>query len=82
MIAEAKYNTAQLGNTKRSGRQMSDKWIETRQRLVNEVDKEKAKKILLEMIMNPNNFEKRLIKIKPDGTLVNSTLNEKGYIYK
>ena len=82
VIAEAKYNTAQLSNTKRSGRQMGDKWIESRQRLVNEVGKEKAEEILSEMIFNPNNIEKNLIKIKPDGNIVNSTLNEQGYIYK
>jgi len=37
VIAEAKYNTAQLSNTKRSGRQMSDKWIDGENRLIEAV---------------------------------------------
>src|SRR5690625_1951865 len=54
VIAEAKYSTSQLSNTK-FGRQMSDDWSETRSRLVKAVGKEKAKEISREIMLNPDN---------------------------
>src|SRR5690625_5280934 len=81
VIAEAKYSTSQLSNTK-FGRQMSDDWTETRSRLVKAVGKEKAKEISREIILNPDNVQKQLVKITTDGNTINSILNNWGYTAK
>lgn len=78
VIAEAKYNSAQLSNTK-SGRQMGNDWIENRDRLAKSVGTVKAKEISKEMILNPDNIQKQLVQITTDGEAITSVLNERGY---
>lgn len=62
VIAEAKYGSAKLGNT-RDGMQMSDTWINGSDRLVNAVGKDAADDILLE------GYGKTLVNVSPDGTI-------------
>src|SRR5699024_9694970 len=81
VIAEAKYGASQLGNTK-SGRQMSDEWLKTRRRLENAVGQTKADEIQMEILLNPNNVEKQLIKVEGNGNIVNSKLSTHGYRMK
>jgi len=61
---------------------MSDDWTETRSRLVKAVGKEKAKEISREIILNPDNVQKQLVKITTDGNTINSILNNWGYTAK
>ena len=82
VIAEAKYNTAQLSNTRRSGRQMSDEWIEKENRLMDAIGSEKAGEVITEMIINPDNVEKSLINIGKFGRIKNSKINEIGIATK
>src|SRR5699024_10357508 len=81
VIAEAKYGASQLGNTK-SGRQMSDEWLKTRRRLENAVGQTKADEIQMEILLNPNNVEKHLIKVEGNGNIVKSKLSTHGYRMK
>src|SRR5699024_9578947 len=79
VIAEAKYSTSQLSNTK-FGRQMSDEWIDNRNRLVNAVGKDKADEIILDSYLNSNNVEKSLIRVNKNGEIKKSTVNNQGYL--
>ncbi|WP_213422537.1 T7SS effector LXG polymorphic toxin [Bhargavaea massiliensis] len=69
IIAEAKYNSSRLGHTK-NGRQMSDKWVSSKDRLRNAVGKNTAREIEFEKLINPSNVQKRLVRIKKDGEIV------------
>ncbi|EUJ26918.1 hypothetical protein, partial [Listeria cornellensis] len=77
VIAEAKYNTSRLGKTK-DGKQMSEKWILGSDRLDNAVGPEIAQKIQDELILNPENVQKVLVKIDKNGNVVESVLDEAG----
>ncbi|MBC1335128.1 hypothetical protein HCA00_02315 [Listeria booriae] len=77
VIAEAKYGTSQLGKTK-SGKQMSDSWVESNTRLRLSVGKDKANEIMLEAILDPTNVEKKLINISDTGVVEQHTLNAEG----
>ncbi|WP_234982320.1 T7SS effector LXG polymorphic toxin [Edaphobacillus lindanitolerans] len=72
IIAEAKYNTSRLGKAtikdpKREIKQMSDDWVFDTERLNKAVGIEKADEIAYESLFNPNNVQKNLLRIKPDG---------------
>ena len=82
VIAEAKYNTAQLSNTKRSGKQMSDKWIDSENRLVDAVGMDKADEIMTEIMFNQDNVEKILVKVNKNGDIVKSNIGNNGYLVK
>ena len=62
-------------NKKDGTRQMSNKWIVDR--LENVVGAQKAKKILLEMTLNPDNVQYTLINVDSKGNVVESFLNGK-----
>lgn len=68
IIGEAKYGTSQLGKTL-DGKQMSSTWIEGSGRLENAVGKDLADEILLE------GYEKVMVRIKTDGTVIPKKLN-------
>ena len=75
VISEAKYGTSKLSTLKDGTRQMSNKWIVDR--LENVVGAQKAKKILLEMTLNPDNVQYTLINVDSKGNVVESFLNGK-----
>ncbi|QWI17302.1 cytoplasmic protein [Bacillus wiedmannii] len=77
VIAEAKYNTAQLSNTK-DGKQMSETWIDGSRRLESTVGEEMADKIREEMLLNPENVQNILINVDKDGNVVKSILDYSG----
>ncbi|OTX18484.1 hypothetical protein BK721_19435 [Bacillus thuringiensis serovar nigeriensis] len=77
VIAEAKYNTAQLSNTK-DGKQMSETWIDGSRRLESTVGEEMADKIREEMLLNPENIQNILINVDKDGNVVKSILDSSG----
>ncbi|WP_082346965.1 T7SS effector LXG polymorphic toxin [Rossellomorea marisflavi] len=81
VIAEAKYNKAQLSNTK-DGLQMSEDWILGSNRLEDAVGQELAEMIRDEMILNPENVQSLLIRIDENGNVTKSTLNSFGKIDK
>lgn len=59
VVAEAKYNTARLGNT-RDGQQMSHTWIRGSNRLVNAVGKKKADEIMMQ------GYDRQVFRVMPD----------------
>ncbi|MEB9559696.1 T7SS effector LXG polymorphic toxin [Bacillus cereus] len=69
VIAEAKYNTAQLSN-KKDGKQMSETWIDGSRRLESTVGEE--------MFLNPENVQNILINVDKDGNVVKSILDSSG----
>ncbi|SCC51341.1 MULTISPECIES: T7SS effector LXG polymorphic toxin [Priestia] len=75
VIAEAKYNTSRLGKTN-DGKQMSEDWIFGSERLDSTLSKEKADKIVTEMLLNPENVQRIVIQVMPDGTVVKKILEE------
>lgn len=66
IIGEAKYGGAQLSNTK-TGRQMSDEWIESRNRLDKAVGQEKLLKLEWNYYLTPENIESLLVRVGADG---------------
>ncbi|MER2262081.1 MAG: T7SS effector LXG polymorphic toxin [Psychrobacillus sp.] len=75
MIGEAKYGSSSLGRTQ-DGRQMSDSWIEGRNRLETAVGKDAADDILLE------GYDRILVNIKEDGSVISKVLDSNGYVTK
>ncbi|MDF9448770.1 T7SS effector LXG polymorphic toxin [Bacillus toyonensis] len=73
VIAEAKYNTSKLGKTN-DGKQMSEDWILGSERLDSTLSKEKADEIVEEMLLNPENVQRIVIQVMPDGTIVKKIL--------
>ncbi|PGT04628.1 MULTISPECIES: hypothetical protein [Bacillus cereus group] len=73
VIAEAKYNTSKLGKTN-DGKQMSEDWILGSERLDSTLSKEKADKIVEEMLLNPENVQRIVIQVMSDGTIVKKIL--------
>ncbi|PGM50284.1 hypothetical protein CN947_28285 [Bacillus cereus] len=73
VIAEAKYNTSKLGKTN-DGKQMSEDWILGSERLDSTLSKEKADGIVEEMLLNPENVQRIVIQVMPDGTIVKKIL--------
>ncbi|CDN36513.1 unnamed protein product [Bacillus thuringiensis DB27] len=69
VIAEAKYNTAQLSN-KKDGKQMSETWIDGSRRLESTVGEE--------MFLNPENVQNILINVDKDGNVVKNILDSSG----
>jgi hypothetical protein len=63
IIAEAKYNTAQLSETSNNVRQMSDTWIDAR--LADAVGKEKAKEIIDVAEDNPELVSHEVYHVQP-----------------
>ena len=74
VIGEAKYNTSRLGTTKDGNKQMSDPWIQSGNRLESAVGKDKAREIRKEKMLNPDNVQKALIRIKPNGATTQKVL--------
>ena len=72
VISEAKYGTSKLSKLKDGTPQMSDKWIADR--LEEAVGSQKAKEIMLEMTMNPDNVQCTLINVDAKGNVVESIL--------
>lgn len=64
IVAESKYGTSQLSNTKSSGKQMSDRWIEDR--LEAAVGKDMADEILME------GYDRQLVRVNVGDVTVNS----------
>lgn len=81
IIGEAKYGSSQLSNTK-TGRQMSDEWVDSRNRLDKAVGQEKADEIRMELLLNPENIESILVKIGEDGKVSQLIIDEFGKIKK
>uniref|UniRef100_UPI000686F0E4 hypothetical protein n=1 Tax=Paucisalibacillus globulus TaxID=351095 RepID=UPI000686F0E4 len=77
IIGEAKYGTSQLGKTK-TGKQMSDEWIDSRNRLDNAVGREKADEIRMELLLNPDNVESILVKVDVHGDVRQIVIDEFG----
>ncbi|SOC44180.1 T7SS effector LXG polymorphic toxin [Ureibacillus acetophenoni] len=75
IIGEAKYGSSNLSQTK-DGKQMSDTWVEGKNRLEKAVGKDAADDILLE------GYDKVLVNTKEDGTVVTKVLDAKGNIKK
>ncbi|UYZ64251.1 hypothetical protein [Hymenobacter weizhouensis] len=73
IITEAKYNKSRLGYTKGSGRQMSDQWIISDNRLERAVGRPEALRIAA-ALRRPGRVEKRLHNVAPDGTLTETIL--------
>ncbi|MCQ9214000.1 hypothetical protein [Streptococcus sp. LYSM12] len=65
MVAEAKYNTAKLGNTQ-DGPQMSSSWID--KRLQNAVGADITK------VINRQGYDSLLVRVMPDGSIKSSVL--------
>ncbi|MBC1778684.1 T7SS effector LXG polymorphic toxin [Listeria booriae] len=81
VIAEAKYGTSRLGKTN-SGKQMSQEWINSANRLDNAVGKKKADEIRFEALVNPANVEKSLIKVSKDGNVTELKLDSNANVIK
>lgn len=81
IIGEAKYGSSQLSKTK-TGKQMSDKWIDSRNRLDNSVGKLKADDIRMEQILNPENVENLLVKVDKDGKVISHVVDQDGKLKK
>ncbi|MCW1929306.1 cytosolic protein [Bhargavaea beijingensis] len=77
IIAEAKYNSAQLQHTKHH-RQMNNDWID--ERLEDAIGKIKAEEVAYEKLMNPNNVQSKLIRIKANGEIIEKFLDNRGFI--
>ncbi|MGE6883519.1 hypothetical protein ACQKGM_29785, partial [Bacillus mobilis] len=75
IIGEAKYGGAKLSKTK-DGRQMSDTWVEGKIRLEKAVGKDAADDILLE------GYDKILVNIKEDGSIITKKLDDARTIKK
>ena len=71
IIAEAKYNTARLGNTVSDGKQMSKEWINNR--LLKAVGEENYNKIRLASLQG--NVQNNLFNVKSDGSIIVNQLN-------
>lgn len=74
IISEAKYGTAKLTTLKDGTRQMSNVWIYAR--LENAVGPDKAKEIMLEMTLNPDNVVCTLVNIDSKGNVIESILKD------
>lgn len=72
IIAEAKYNTARLGNTVSDGKQMSERWID--RRLENAVGEERIAAI--QDAMEFGDVQSHLFNIKQDGRIIVNQLDE------
>ncbi|MBC2005228.1 hypothetical protein HCA78_15740 [Listeria booriae] len=81
VIAEAEYGTSRLGKTN-SGKQMSQDWINSANRLDNAVGKKKADEIRFEALVNPANVEKSLIKVSKDGSVTELKLDSNANVIK
>ncbi|WP_051059418.1 hypothetical protein [Bhargavaea cecembensis] len=79
IIAEAKYNKAQLNKTQ-DWRQMDNYWVQ--RRLRSAVGVKKYNDIQKSMVTNPDSVKKKLVRIKHDGNVVEKELNTDGYIIK
>ena len=75
IIGEAKYGSSNLSNTK-DGRQMSDTWIEGKNRLEKAVGKDVADDILLE------GYDRALVNVGEDGSIITKKLDAEGKVKK
>ncbi|MFJ5768823.1 hypothetical protein [Psychrobacillus sp. NPDC093180] len=75
ILGEAKYGSSTLSNTK-DGRQMSETWIEGRNRLESAVGKDNADDILLE------GYDRILVNTREDGSVITKVLDDNGYVIK
>lgn len=65
IIVDAKYGSATLNEHTADGKQMSEKWIDSR--LDNSVGKEKADEIRMEKLTNPDNVGSYVCKVSSNG---------------
>ena len=72
IIVESKYGTSGLSLTQ-DGRQMSDKWINRNQRLINAVGDDLADEIF------ETGYSRVLARVQPDGSVTYSLLDTNGY---
>lgn len=77
VIVDAKYGTAQLGDTV-DGKQMCQKWID--QRLDTSVGKEMADKIRMEQLLNPDNVGTFVARVDEFGNVTYNRLDSKANI--
>lgn len=66
IIAEAKYNQSKLGYTKYDGKQMSDRWIQGKDRIKNAVGNDFEKEIRKAILKE--DCEKQVLHVFPDGS--------------
>ena len=66
IIAEAKYNQSKLGYTKYDGKQMSDQWIQGKDRIKNAVGNDFEKEIRKAILKE--DCEKQVLHVFPDGS--------------
>ena len=78
IIAEAKYNTARLGNTVSDGKQMSRKWIENR--LSNAVGKKQARDIIKQKALG--NVQNHLFRVKQNGDIIVNQVDDAARKFK
>lgn len=74
IIAEAKYNTARLGNTVSDGKQMSERWID--RRLEKGIDKKHARNIRKSMFSDDGNVQSHLFNVKRNGDIIVNQLDD------
>ncbi|MFJ1331965.1 hypothetical protein ACILD7_11490, partial [Capnocytophaga canimorsus] len=78
VIVESKYGSSILNPKTKDGPQMSDDWINGRNRLDNAVGVEKADLIREEMITNPENIQKALSEVDKSGNVTIYKINPDG----
>ncbi|SDD98258.1 hypothetical protein [Bhargavaea beijingensis] len=54
---------------------MSDNWVFEARRLKNAVGLEKADEIAFERLYNPDNIQKKLLRIKPGGEVIEKVID-------
>lgn len=78
IIVDAKYGTAQLGDTVEDGKQMCQEWID--KRLDASVGKEMADKIRIEQLMNPDNVGTYEARVDEFGNVTYNRLDSKANV--
>lgn len=72
VIAEVKYNHSQLNKHTGDGPQMGKQWVD--KRIDKAVSPEEAQKIKMEMANHPENVQKLLVRVMPDGSVTTKIL--------
>lgn len=74
IIADAKYNTSKLNPKTHDGPQMSRSWILGSKRLEKAVGTIDARKIKRELLTNPENVQRMVVQVMPDGKVIEKIL--------
>jgi len=82
VIDESKFNTAQLGKTKKGIKQMSDEWLREKQgkRILQAVNGDRRLKDDIIEALNNGAVEKVLSRVGKDGKVTTYRLNSNGEI--